>query len=226
MTFPKDYHITERDETVSHAAARNLHDQQRLLTQQRKKRKLPKNMDPLKKAIAIAGSDLIMSAGHSKNAFLIAYFGASYTDDGSVGFGLGVDMATIDGHHRASTHYTVAAVSGHAAARVIGRTVHSADRAALREAIRPAFTVLAHMWLKNQEGFKSMIGKEVAVISPRGALLGNMKGGTEPQVHLATWVDAHGAYGREIPDLCHSCTTRGFTAIIATREDGRWREIT
>ena len=225
MSFPKTYHITERDETVSHAVARTLHSEQSIITRQRKVRKLPKNMDPMKKAAAMAGSDLILSAGSSKKAFMIAYFGASHSSTGDVGFGLGVDTAIIDGHDRHSQHSSIAAVSAHAAARIIGRTVHTADRSALREAIRPAFLALARLWVDDNKQFCALAGHELAVITSRGALLGQMRPGREVQAHFATWVDAHGAFGREIPDMCHAIDLNGGSAIIAIKQDWRWNPI-
>jgi hypothetical protein len=218
MSFPKDYHITAADETVSHAVARSLHLEQRDLTKRRKLRKLPKNMCPLKKAQAIAGSDLIMSGGDPKSYFMVAYFGAATTQQGGLGFGLGADVCVIDGQMRKSDHHTLAAVSAHAAARILGRTVHSADRNAMREVLRPALVGIADLWLRKNKMFKALAGHEVAVITERGALLGNVSGSMEVQFQLSTWLDAHSASGTEIPNLCHAVKAEGLKAIIAIKD--------
>lgn len=217
MTFPKDYHITAADETVSHAVARSLHHEQSALTRQRKARKLPKNMCPLKKAQAIAGSDLIMSGGNPKSFFMIAYFGAATTKLGGLGFGLGADVCVIDGQYRKTNHHTLAAVSSHAAARILGRTVHSADRNAMREVLRPALFGIADLWLRSNKLFNGLAGHEVAVITERGALLGHVNDGVEVQFQLSTWLDAHSASGAEIPNLCNTVKTEGRKAIIAIK---------
>ncbi len=227
MSFPKDYHITEADVTVQHAVARALHEQQSALTKQRKLRKLPKNMDLLKKARAIAGTDLIMSAGDSKKAFLVAYFGSAVCGpDHGLGFGLGIDAMVIGPNGEKHTnHHTIAAVSSHAAARILGRTVHSADRSALREVMRPAFLVITKMWIKEQATFKSLVGHDVAVITPTGALLGRVTGKDEAQFQFLTWVDAMSAAGVEIPNLCHACSVEGHAAIVTIRDNNAWRRL-
>jgi hypothetical protein len=218
MSFPKDYHITAADETVSHAVARSLHEEQRDLTRRRKTRKLPKNMCPLKKAQAIAGSDLIMSGGDPKSYFMVAYFGAATSQNGGLGFGLGADVCVINGQLRKSDHHTLAAVSGHAAARILGRTVHSADRTAMREVLRPALVEIASLWLRQNKLFRSLAGQEVAVITRRGALLGTASHSDDVQLHLSTWIDAHTASGYEIPNYCHAVETEGRQAIMAIKD--------
>jgi len=219
MSFPKDYHITAADETVAHAVARSLHHEQLALTKRRKARKLPKNMCPLKKAQAIAGADLIMSGGDPKSFFMVAYFGSATTKDGGLGFGLGADVCVIDGQNRKTDHHTLAAVSSHAAARVLGRTVHSADRNAMREVLRPALAEIAALWLRHYKTFNSLVGREVAIITERGALLGKVTGGRETQFCLSTWLDSHTASGAEIPNLCNTVKTESRKAIIAVKND-------
>ncbi len=217
MSFPKDYHITAADETVSHAVAKSLHAEQSALTKRRKTRKMPKNMCPLKKAQAIAGTDLIMSGGDPKSFFMVAYFGAATTKTGGVGFGLGADVCVINGQDRRTDHHTLAAVSSHAAARILGRTIHSADRNAMREVLRPALVEIASLWLRQNRLFQSLNGHEVAVITARGALLGHASG-SDTQLTLSTWLDGNSASGSQIPNLCHAVATEGRQAIIAIKD--------
>lgn len=240
MTFPKDHYIAPSDTGVAHAAARSMHVAAHELTAKRSNRKLPKNMSMFNKAKARAGADLIAAREDRKGTILCAVFASAASNDGDVGFGLGIELAHKVRAGWSVTRATALSISNHCAARVMGRTVHRPDHALLREELRPALELVATAWTRSdihpllhslcdttQEDAGDYADGSVALVTPRGALLGRVYSTSDGfvQFRMKTWLDAGTAAGREIPALCQRCVDEKLTALMAVRDGGAFRSV-
>lgn len=232
MSFKPDTFIAANDPGLAHAVARSFltADAAETAARHRRVERLGAKAGSLAAWRAFFAEDIVAESvlrGYGDRALwtVAGYAAIDFGEALSSGHGLHVHAVA----RQRSVDFSPIAVTSHAVARMMARTLHQADRHLVKATLMPFFRAWWAQLANANVADELPEGAEVALCCPRGALLGfECASGVRSRwgAVLKTWVDAEGAADPVLRRTCADLAPAFVCGLYRLGPGSRWAPFT